>query len=101
MGAFACTIGWLVNRQCTGDVMHDRFYILDNYLIFGVSYFFYDVVSMYLVYSTITKETVTVSLGEVVQFLIDHILVPVIGFPALMYFRDGYGDCLLGTSFMI
>ena len=52
---FACTIGWLVNRQCTGDVMHDRFYILDNYLIFGVSYFFYDVVSMYLVYSTITK----------------------------------------------
>ena len=55
-----------------------------------------------------TKETVTVSLGEVVQFLIDrplivfhHILVPVIGFPALMYFRDGYGDCLLGTSFMI
>ena len=48
------------------------------------------------------------SLGEVVQFLIDrplivfhHILVPVIGFPALMYFRDGYGDCLLGTSFMI
>ena len=48
------------------------------------------------------------SLGEVVQFLIDrplivfhHILVPVIGFPALMYFRNGYGDCLLGTSFMI
>ena len=105
---FACSIGWFVNQQCTGDIMRDRFYILDNYLIFGVSYFFYDVISMYLVYNTLAKETVTVSSSEVIQFLSDrplivfhHILVPLIGFPALMYFRNGYGDCLLGTSFMI
>ena len=105
---FACTVGWFVNQQCTGDIMRDRFYILDNYLIFGVSYFFYDVISMYLVYNTLAKETVTVSSSEVIQFLSDrplivfhHILVPLIGFPALMYFRNGYGDCLLGTSFMI
>jgi len=105
---FACSIGWIVNQQCTGDIMKERFYILDNYLIFGVSYFFYDVISMYLVYNTLTKETVTVSSSEVIQFLSDrplivfhHILVPLIGFPALMYFRNGYGDCLLGTSFMI
>jgi len=104
----ACTIGWFVNQQCTGDIMRDRFYVLDNYLIFGVSYFFYDVVSMYLVYNTLTKDNVTVSYSEVTQFLSDrplivfhHILVPLIGFPALMYFRNGYGDCLLGTSFMI
>ena len=104
----ACSIGWFVNQQCTGDIMRDRFYILDNYLIFGVSYFFYDVISMYLVYNTLAKETVTVSSSEVIQFLSDrplivfhHILVPLIGFPALMYFRNGYGDCLLGTSFMI
>ena len=104
----ACSIGWLVNKQCTGDIMNDRFFILDNYLIFGVSYFFYDVVSMYLVYNTLDKENVTVSLGEILQFLSDrplivvhHIFVPIIGFPALMYFRGGYGDCLLGTSFMI
>ena len=104
----ACSIGWFVNQQCTGDIMRDRFYILDNYLIFGVSYFFYDVISMYLVYNTLTKDTVTVSYSEVTQFLSDrplivfhHILVPLVGFPALMYFRNGYGDCLLGTSFMI
>ena len=104
----ACTIGWFVNQQCTGDIMRDRFYILDNYLIFGVSYFFYDVISMYLVYNTLKKDKVTVSYSEVLQFLSDrplivfhHILVPLIGFPALMYFRNGYGDCLLGTSFMI
>ena len=104
----ACTIGWFVNQQCTGDIMRDRFYILDNYLIFGVSYFFYDVISMYLVYNTLKKDNVTVSCSEVLQFLSDrplivfhHILVPLIGFPALMYFRNGYGDCLLGTSFMI
>ena len=104
----ACTLGWFVNQQCTGDIMRDRFYILDNYLIFGVSYFFYDVISMYLVYNTLKKDNVTVSYSEVLQFLSDrplivfhHILVPLIGFPALMYWRNGYGDCLLGTSFMI
>lgn len=104
----ACSIGWLVNSQCTGDIMTDRFYILDNYLIFGVSYFFYDCVSMYLVYSTLTKDRVTISKREIQQFLSDrplilfhHVLVPVIGFPAMMYFRDGYGDCLLGSSFLI
>ena len=104
----ACSIGWLVNHQCTGDIMNDRFYILDNYLIFGVSYFFYDCVSMYLVYSTISQDRVTLSMREVTQFLSDrplivfhHVLVPIVGFPAMMYFRDGYGDCLLGTSFLI
>ena len=88
--------------------MNNRFYVLDNYLIFGVSYFFYDVISMYLVYNTLSKDNVTLSAEEVLQFLSDrplivfhHILVPLIGFPAMMYFRDGYGDCLLGSSFLI
>ena len=104
----ACSVGWFVNSQCTGDIMKDRFYILDNYLIFGVPYFFYDCVSMYLVYSTINKDKVTFSIKEVYKFLFSrplivfhHVLVPLIGFPALMYFRNGYGDCLLGTSFMV
>ena len=106
----ACSIGCFVNRQCVEDSssMSDRFYVLDNYLIFGVSYFFYDVVSMYLVYNTLCKDKVTISSEEILQFLSDrplivfhHILVPLIGFPAMMYFRDGYGDCLLGSSFLI
>ena len=105
----ACSIGWFVNSQCHGDhIMNDRFYVLDNYLIFGVSYFFYDVISMYLVYNTLTKDKLTLSSEEVLQFLSDrplivfhHVLVPLIGFPAMMYFRDGYGDCLLGSSFLI
>ena len=39
--------------------LEDRFYILDNYLIFGVSYFFYDIASMYLVYMSENKIEVT------------------------------------------
>jgi len=104
----ACSTGVFVNQQCNNDILNDRFYILDNYLIFGVSYFFYDVASMYMVYSTLEKDEVTVSIREVLKFLRDrplilfhHIFVPVVGFPALMYFRQGYGDCLLGTSFLI
>eukprot|EP00092_Neocalanus_flemingeri_P018555 GFUD01020092.1.p1 GENE.GFUD01020092.1~~GFUD01020092.1.p1 ORF type:complete len:312 (-),score=45.39 GFUD01020092.1:162-1097(-) len=104
----ACSTGVFVNQQCNSDILNERFYILDNYLIFGVSYFLYDVASMYMVYSTLEKEEVTVSAKEIFKFLSErpliifhHIFVPLVGFPAMMYFRGGYGDCLLGTSFLI
>jgi len=104
----ACSTGVFVMRQCSNDLLNQRFYILDNYLIFGVSYFFYDVGSMYMVYSTLDKEDVTISAKEVLRFLgerplilFHHIFVPVVGFPALMYFRSGHADCLLGASFLI
>ena len=101
----ACSIGWLVNSQCTGDIMKDRFYILDNYLTFGMPYFLYDLVSMYAVHSTQDKNTVTVSPAEILRFLRDrplivfhHLLVPVLAF--LLAFRNG-GDCLIGSFLMI
>ena len=55
----ACLTGITVAKQCNSDVLTERYYILDNYLIFGFSYFFYDVVSMYMVYSTEHKEEVS------------------------------------------
>lgn len=104
----ACSTGVFVMRQCNNDILAHRFYVLDNYLIFGVSYFFYDVGSMYMVYSTLEKEEVSISAKEFFKFLRErpliifhHIFVPVVGFPAMMYFRGGYADCLLGTSFLI
>ena len=100
-----CIIGWLVNKQCTGDIMKDRFHILDNYLTFGVPYFLYDLVSMYAVHSTQVKDSVTVSSREILQFLrarplivFHHLLVPVLAF--LLGFRNG-GDCLIGSFLMI
>ena len=85
--------------------MKDRFYILDNYLTFGVPYFLYDLVSMYAVHSTQVKDTVTVSPAEILRFLRDrplivfhHLLVPVLAF--LLGFRKG-GDCLIGSFLMI
>lgn len=104
----ACLTGITVAKQCNSDVLNERYYILDNYLIFGFSYFFYDVVSMYMVYSTEHKEEVTWSVAEVGKYLaakplilFHHICVPLVGFPVLMHFRGGTGDCLLGTSFLI
>jgi len=104
----ACSTGVFVMRQCNNDILAQRFYVLDNYLIFGVSYFFYDIGSMYCVYSTLEKPAVTISAKEFFTFLSErpliifhHIFVPVVGFPAMMYFRGGYADCLLGTSFLI
>ena len=55
----ACMTGMTVARQCNvGNELTDRYYVLDNYLIFGFSYFFYDIVSMYMVFSTEHKEEV-------------------------------------------
>jgi len=105
----ACMTGITVARQCNvGNELTDRYYVLDNYLIFGFSYFFYDIVSMYMVFSTEHKEEVTLSRKEVMRFLmakpmiiLHHTFVPLVGFPLLMHYRGGSGDCLLGTSFLI
>jgi len=104
----ACSIGVFVMGQCNHDILAHRFYVLDNYLIFGVSYFFYDIGSMYCVYSTLDQPQVTVSAKKFFKFLRErpliifhHVFVPVVGFPAMMYFRGGYADCLLGSSFLI
>jgi len=104
----ACLTGVTVAQQCSGDALTDRYYVLDNYLIFGFSYFFYDIVSMYMVHSTEHKEQVTFSVAEAARFivakpmiLLHHVFVPLVGFPILMHYRGGTGDCLLGTSFLI
>jgi len=105
----ACLTGITVAKQCNaGNELTERFYVLDNYLIFGFSYFFYDIVSMFMVFSTEHKEEVTVSTKEAMRFLVakpmiilHHVFVPLVGFPLLMLYRGGSGDCLLGTSFLI
>jgi len=104
----ACYCGLGVYRSCGQDVINERFPILDNYLIFGVFYFLYDCVTMYMVFSTEHKEEVTYSQAEIFRFcrerpliLAHHILVPLVGFPALMIAREGQGDCLLGTAFLV
>ena len=46
----ACYSGAYVLARCDRSRLDERFYILDNYLIFGLSYFIYDCASMYMVY---------------------------------------------------
>jgi len=106
----SCTVGWFVNQQCTGDIMRDRFYITDNFMVLAMAYFLYDLVSMYIVHNTTLKPSVSVSVKEIQKFLIDkpmiifhHILVPLIMIPAVLYFRNGIirGDCLIGTCLIM
>merc|ERR550532_2093068 len=63
---------------------------------------------MFMVFSTEHKEEVTVSTKEALRFLmakpmiiLHHTFVPLVGFPLLMLYRGGSGDCLLSTSFLI
>ena len=107
---FACTVGWFVNQQCTGDIMRDRFYITDNFMVLSMAYFLYDLVSMYIVHNTLHKPSLSVSVKQIQKFLIEkpliifhHILVPLIMIPAVLHFRNGIirGDCLIGTCLMM
>ena len=102
----SCTIGVLINRQCSGDIMHDRFMVLDNYMLFGASYFLYDSLSMYVVHNTLNKENLSISIPEVKKFIKEnslivfhHTVVPLI--MLLMSLRNGLGDCLIGTCLLI
>jgi len=104
----SCSCGLYVLQRCGDDVLNERHYILENYLIFGVSYFFYDIGSMFLVYASESGKKVDLTLYEALVFCLDrpvmivhHLLVPLIGFPVMMYLRGGQGDCLLGCSFLI
>ena len=106
----ACTLGWFVNQQCTGDIMRDRFYITDNFMVLAISYFLYDLASMYIVHNTTVNQRIRLSVKEIQKFLTEkpliifhHILVPLIMIPAVLTFRNGIirGDCLIGTCLMM
>ena len=106
----ACTTGWFVNQQCTGDIMRDRFYITDNFMVLAISYFLYDLASMYIVHNTTGNQSMRLSVKEIRKFLTEkpliifhHILVPLIMIPAVLTFRNGIirGDCLIGTCLMM
>lgn len=104
----ACSCGIHAMSNCTGDLMKERRYILENYLCFGLSYFFYDLVSMYMVFSAESQDRVSFSKNEIVRFccerpliILHHLLVPFVGFPVMIYLRKGQGDCLLGKWFPI
>ena len=70
-----------------------------------MSYFFYDIFSMFVVFSSSSNSNV--SGGDIVRFLRErplmifhHILVPSIVI-CLLLFRNGVGDCLIGTVLLL
>ena len=63
---FACSIGWFVNQQCTGDIMRDKFYITDNFMVLAMSYFLYDLASMYIVHNTTVNQRTKISVKEII-----------------------------------
>ena len=93
----SCICGLAVITKCTSnDLMKERHLILENFMIFGFPYFFYDMYSMYLITSTENKDNVTVSTKEIIQFfktkpliILHHILVPGIGYSSMLFLRNG------------
>jgi hypothetical protein len=62
----ACYSGGYVLARCDRGVLDERFYMLDNYLVFGLSYFLYDCVSMYMVFRWLVNNIHMGQLGNLV-----------------------------------
>ena len=99
-------MGLFVIRQCQGNFMRIQIDTIDNFLNLSVSYFLYDMMSMFLVHNTMTTDQVSVSRSALTQFLRDrplmvchHIIVPVLVF--LVSYRNGLGDCLIGAVLLM
>ena len=79
---------------------------IDSFLNISVAYFLYDMMSMFLVHNTMTRDQVFISRSSLTQFLRDrplmvchHIIVPVLIF--LVSYRNGLGDCLIGAVLLM
>ena len=102
----SCLFGWFVIRQCQGNFMRIQIDTIDSFLNISVAYFLYDMMSMFLVHNTMTRDQVFISRSSLTQFLRDrplmvchHIIVPVLIF--LVSYRNGLGDCLIGAVLLM
>ncbi|XP_061197049.1 TLC domain-containing protein 3A-like [Saccostrea echinata] len=106
--AVATVVGLLIAIKCQKDIMTDRHWLTNTYAIFGIPYFTYDTFAMYFSY-IYTKPDVQSKpfLQRLKHFaenskamLCHHLLLPLILFPSIIFFRKGLGDFFVGVLYM-
>ncbi|KAG5873459.1 hypothetical protein JTB14_007225 [Gonioctena quinquepunctata] len=117
---FCCITGLTsVCYSCSRHILKTSHYISEAYAWFGAAYFFYDIWSMYKVYSS--KATSVHTNGDAKKInrflcglfkLIDylkknavivghHIFIGCFGFLVITYLRGGLGDCFFGFVYLM
>ncbi|XP_077995850.1 TLC domain-containing protein 3A-like [Glandiceps talaboti] len=103
--AFIC--GLIIVQSCTNDVMYDSHWLVNSYISFGLPYMLYDIYAMYVVYMYknphLQREKFT---NAVISFtkahpamILHHLALALLGYPVIMFFRNGKGDFFVGCFF--
>ncbi|XP_055997414.1 ceramide synthase-like isoform X2 [Ostrea edulis] len=106
--AAATIVGLLIAAKCQTNIMTDRHWLTNTYAIFGMPYFYYDIFAMYCTYIYVKPEVQSKPLLQRLQdfaenskaILMHHVLLPLILFPAIIFFRKGLGDFFVGVLYM-
>ncbi|CAH1110187.1 unnamed protein product [Psylliodes chrysocephalus] len=116
---FCCITGLTaVCYSCNRNVLKTSHYISEAYAWFGAAYFFYDIWSMYKIYTAkiigtqingdVCRTKTLSRFSRVITFLKKnflmvghHIFIGCFGFLVITYLRGGLGDCFFGFVYLM
>ncbi|XP_050499460.1 TLC domain-containing protein 3A [Diabrotica virgifera virgifera] len=117
---FCCITGiTAICYSCNRNVLRTSHYISEAYAWFGAAYFFYDIWSMYKVYSAKLssdhmngdvkeKKKMFLNVSKWIRYLKNnfvivghHIFIGCFGFLVITYLRGGLGDCFFGFVYLM
>lgn len=114
---FCCLTGLTsVQYSCPRDILKTSHYMSEAYAWFGAAYFFYDIWSMFKVWSAkmtqpqlngVTNQImlktmkVTAYLSQNFVIVFHHMFIGCFGFLFITYIRGGLGDCFFGFIYLM
>ncbi|XP_054649867.1 TLC domain-containing protein 3A-like [Dunckerocampus dactyliophorus] len=110
-GSLSTATGVITVTSCN-NVMTDRHWLVEEFMLFAVSYMATDIYAMYLshyhiqrvkgyssLYSSHSLLTVKAFLSKDFLIVLHHLVLIFVCFPIAMFFRRGLGDFFLGCFF--
>ncbi|KAJ0000919.1 hypothetical protein NQD34_005939 [Periophthalmus magnuspinnatus] len=105
--ALATSAGLLIVSSCS-DLVYDRHWLAESYVLFAVPYFLYDIIAMFLCYchklrvkgqgaESVTQRSALIGfLRKEMLLVLHHLFMVTFCFPASVFWRGGKGDYFQG-----
>ncbi|OWF42255.1 protein FAM57A-like [Mizuhopecten yessoensis] len=108
-GVVAVIIGAIISSQCKDDILYSSYWLTNAFTWFGMPYFIYDLVVMYLghllIFPAIQKQSFVDRIQHFVLhnklLTLHHVMLPIIFTPVILIFRRGLGDFFVGVFFQV
>lgn len=107
-GALAAAAGFVIAASCE-DVMHDKHWLADSFVVFGTPYMTFDLVAMYLSHfhsgrgpscDGHGRRSVAAFLRRDWLLVLHHTALLAVFLPVTLLFRRGLGDFFVGCFFI-